>query len=162
MVVPLQGSCQLPQTPAGQVVAGVQQVRLLSFEHCSPLAQFEVQVTTVPVHGSVKVPQKFVGQVVFGVQHTFGSVPPSSEPHCVPAAQGGLLQVTALPVQGSVQVAPHQSSGHSTAGVQHVLPSAFEQTSGEAQFEEQLSVVFVHGSKTEPQKPAGHVAAVQQ
>jgi hypothetical protein len=72
-----------------------------------------------------------------------------------------LLHVTGWPVQGSVQVEPHQSAGHAVAGVQHVPGSAFEHCCPLAQFVEQSSVAFVQGSKTEPQKLAGQVIGVQ-
>ena len=56
-MLPEQGSFQVPQTLAGQVVFGTQQVVWSELEHCSPLPQFDVQLTTVPVHGSLNVPQ---------------------------------------------------------------------------------------------------------
>jgi hypothetical protein len=146
IVAPEQGSFQVPQTPDGQVVFGVQQVAWSAFEHCSPLVQFEVQLTNSPVHGSVKVPQKLAGQVVFGVQQVLKSDPPSAVLHWVPAPHGALAQVSVWPVHGSVQVAPHQLAGQVVAGVQQVALSALEQTSGATQFVVQSSVAFVHGS----------------
>jgi hypothetical protein len=101
----------------------------------------------LPVQGSVQLPQTPTGHSIAGVQQL------SFTPHTSPLEHVVLVHVTAEPVHGSVHVEPHQPMGHSTAGVQHVLEA--EQVC-EPQLPEQLTVVFVHGSTKEPQKPAGH------
>ena len=57
IVVPEHGSFHVPQTFAGQVVAGVQHFPVSAAEHTVPDVQFAEQLTTVPVHGSVNEPQ---------------------------------------------------------------------------------------------------------
>jgi hypothetical protein len=77
--------------------------------------------------------------------------------------QLGVPQVTGWPVHGSGHVAPHQFGGQAVAGVQHSPVSAFEHcVPGVVQFAEQSRFPSMHGSKTLPQKLAGHVIGVQQ
>jgi hypothetical protein len=66
--------------------------------------QFPLQLTCVPVHGSVNEPQESGGHVVSGLQQRLASGWPAT-PHTCPLEQW-FVQVTALPVQGSVHVPP--------------------------------------------------------